>query len=116
MLRRLALGDARVTEIAAPFSMSLNAVSKHVRALERAGLVRRRVSGRDHYIGLAAAPLHKAAGWLDEARLSGDVVEGVRAGRERLDHRTDPRPDPRRVLGGLPPVQLGGAEPGSPSA
>ena len=68
MLRLLRRGEMRVTEIAAPFSLSLNAVSKHVRALERAGLVRRRVSGRDHFIGLAAAPLHEAAGWLDEYR------------------------------------------------
>ena len=46
ILKRLAAGDARVTEIAAPFDISLNSVSKHVRLLERAGLVRRRVSGR----------------------------------------------------------------------
>jgi DNA-binding transcriptional ArsR family regulator len=68
MLRRLRRGEMRVTEIAAPFALSLNAVSKHVRALERAGLVRRRVRGREHFIGLAAAPLEAAAGWLEEYR------------------------------------------------
>lgn len=68
MLRLLRGGEMRVTEIAAPFALSLNAVSKHVRSLERAGLVRRRVSGRDHYIGLAATPLHAAADWLGDYR------------------------------------------------
>lgn len=68
MLRLLRRGEMRVTEIAAPFELSLNAVSKHVRMLERAGLVRRRVRGREHYIGLAAAPLHAAADYLEEYR------------------------------------------------
>jgi DNA-binding transcriptional ArsR family regulator len=68
MLRLLRRGEMRVTEIAAPFALSLNAVSKHVRALERAGLVRRRVRGREHFIGLAAEPLEAAAGFLDEYR------------------------------------------------
>lgn len=68
MLRLLRRGELRVTEIAAPFDLSLNAVSKHVRALERAGLVRRRVSGRDHFIALSPTPLHAAAGWLEDYR------------------------------------------------
>ena len=68
MLRLLRRGELRVTEIAAPFALSLNAVSKHVRALERAGLVRRRVSGRDHYIGLAPAPLRAASEYLEQYR------------------------------------------------
>jgi len=50
ILKRLAAGDARVTEIAAPFAISLNSVSKHIRILERAGLVRRRITGRDHFL------------------------------------------------------------------
>ena len=68
ILRLLRRGELRVTEIAAPFALSLNAVSKHVRALERAGLVRRRISGRDHYIALAPSPLHTAAEWLEQYR------------------------------------------------
>jgi len=43
ILKHLAAGDARVTEVAAPFDISLNSVSKHIRILERAGLVRRRI-------------------------------------------------------------------------
>ena len=64
ILKRLAGGDARVTEIAAPFDISLNSVSKHIRILERAGLVRRRVEGRDHFLSLDAAPLDSAAAWM----------------------------------------------------
>ena len=48
ILARLVLGDARVTEIAGEFPVSLNAVSKHIKMLERADLVRRAVQGRDH--------------------------------------------------------------------
>ena len=64
ILARLATGDARVTEVAAEFPISLNSVSKHVRMLERAGLVRRRVRGRDHVLSLDAAPLAEAAAWI----------------------------------------------------
>ena len=52
ILTRLSRAELRVTELAEPFAMSLNAVSKHVRVLERAGLVRRQVKGRDHYSGV----------------------------------------------------------------
>jgi DNA-binding transcriptional ArsR family regulator len=64
MLRRLRDGAARVTELAEPFEMSLAAASKHIGQLERAGLVTRRVVGRDHWIALDPAPLADAAGWL----------------------------------------------------
>jgi DNA-binding transcriptional ArsR family regulator len=68
MLRLLRRGEMRVTEIAAPFALSLNAVSKHVQALERAGLVRRRVRGREHFIGLAPEPMQAASAFLEEYR------------------------------------------------
>ena len=68
ILKRLATGDARVTEIAAPFEISLNSVSKHIRILERAGLVRRRVAGRDHFLSLDPGPLDAAAAWLQRER------------------------------------------------
>ena len=64
MLERLRSGETRVTELAAPFEMSLAAASKHVGQLERAGLVSRRVRGRDHWIGLRPEPLEHAASWL----------------------------------------------------
>jgi len=64
ILARLAVSDARVTEVASEFPISLNSVSKHVRMLERAGLVRRTVRGRDHVLSLDAAPLAEAAAWI----------------------------------------------------
>jgi DNA-binding transcriptional ArsR family regulator len=68
ILKRLASGDARVTEVAAPFDISLNSVSKHIRILERAGLVRRRIAGRDHFLSLDPAPLDAAAAWMQRER------------------------------------------------
>jgi DNA-binding transcriptional ArsR family regulator len=68
ILQRLAAGDARVTEVAAPFDISLNSVSKHIRILERAGLVRRRIVGRDHFLSLDPAPLDAAAAWMQRER------------------------------------------------
>jgi DNA-binding transcriptional ArsR family regulator len=64
ILARLSLGDARVTEVAAPFEISLNSVSKHIRMLERAGLVTRRRSGREHMLRLEPQALAQASEWL----------------------------------------------------
>ena len=68
ILARLAAGEARVTDVAAPFAISLNSVSKHIRLLERADLVRRRRQGREHILSLNPAPLDAAADWLNEQR------------------------------------------------
>ena len=68
ILQRLTGGEARVTEIARPFPMSLNAVSKHIRVLEDARLVRRRRAGRDHWLALNPEPLDEAAAWLEAQR------------------------------------------------
>ena len=66
ILERLAQGPARVTEIAEPFDMSLNAVSKHLKVLEAAGLISREVVGREHVIEFRAAPLREIASWVGE--------------------------------------------------
>jgi DNA-binding transcriptional ArsR family regulator len=68
ILQRLSAGEARVTEVAQPFDMSLNAVSKHILVLERAKLVKRRKIGREHYLSYRAEPLDAAAQWIEEAR------------------------------------------------
>ena len=65
MLHRLADAPSSVGELAAPYRMSLAAASKHIKALERAGLVRRRVQGRTHLCQLEAGPLEDAHAWLD---------------------------------------------------
>ncbi|MDQ6914178.1 MAG: metalloregulator ArsR/SmtB family transcription factor [Actinomycetota bacterium] len=64
MLGRLADGELTVGELAEPLTMSLAAASKHVKVLERAGLVRRTVDGRRHVCGLEPVPLASAAAWL----------------------------------------------------
>jgi DNA-binding transcriptional ArsR family regulator len=68
ILARLVRGEARVTEVAQPFAMSLNAVSKHIRALERAGLVKRRRAGREHVLSFEPEPLAGAQRWIEEQR------------------------------------------------
>ena len=65
ILDRLAGGPARVTDLAAPFAMSLNAVSKHIKVLEQARLVRRTKQGREHTLELDAAPLREVARWVN---------------------------------------------------
>lgn len=65
MLRRLSTGERSVGELAQPFLMSLAAASKHVKVLERAGLVRRTVRGRTHHCRLDAARLADAQKWID---------------------------------------------------
>src|SRR6516225_5892691 len=66
ILHRLADGPARVTEIAAPFDLSLNAVSKHLKVLEGAGLVDRERQGRDHVIRFRGEPLRLVSQWVHE--------------------------------------------------
>src|ERR671936_709144 len=68
ILAHLARGSKRVTHLARPHAMSLPAVSKHLRVLEKAGLLRRRRYGRVHEMQLDAEPLKKAAQWVEEYR------------------------------------------------
>ncbi len=63
IVARLTRGEARVTDLAQPFAMSLNAVSKHLKLLERAGLVHRRRVGREHFLRLRPAPLRAVQQW-----------------------------------------------------
>jgi DNA-binding transcriptional ArsR family regulator len=68
ILAHLAHGDRCVTDLARPHAMSLPAVSKHLRVLEKAGLLRRRRYGRVHEMQLDAKPLQQAARWVEEYR------------------------------------------------
>ena len=68
ILEHLAGGDRCVTDLARPYSMSLPAVSKHLRVLEKAGLVRRRRDGRVHRLRLEAKPMQQAQAWIEEYR------------------------------------------------
>ena len=68
ILARLAQGEATVGELAAPFDVSLPAVSKHLRVLESAGLLQREIDGRIHRCRLAPKPMKDAAAWIDKYR------------------------------------------------
>jgi DNA-binding transcriptional ArsR family regulator len=68
IIRQLAAGEQNLSELASPLRMSFPAASKHVRVLERAKLVRRRVSGRQHLCRLHAAPLNDATQWTEQFR------------------------------------------------
>jgi DNA-binding transcriptional ArsR family regulator len=64
ILRRLDEGELTVGELAEPLTMTLAAVSKHIKVLERAGLVRQTIAGRRHVCRLEATPLASASAWL----------------------------------------------------
>ena len=64
IIGRLAQGPARISDVAARFPMSLTGFCKHVRVLERAGLVRRTRHGRDNTLAFSAAPLREVAHWI----------------------------------------------------
>lgn len=69
----LAEGEVNVGTLAERFPISLNGVSKHVKVLERAGLVERTVAGREHRLRLHADPLREASMWLDHYRTFWDA-------------------------------------------
>ena len=68
ILRSLTRRPATINEIAEPFPVSLNAISKHVMVLERAGLLRREVKGRQHHCRIEARPLRQADAWMAHYR------------------------------------------------
>ncbi len=68
IIERLSHSEARVTEIAEPFPMSLNAVSKHIRVLEASGVIERHRKGRDHILSINTNSLDEADGWIEGMR------------------------------------------------
>ena len=94
MLRDLAGGERTVSQLAEPFAMSLAAASKHIKALETAGLIRREVRGRTHVCRLEAGPLASAYEWLSfyerfwSSRL--DVLEQLL--RDEIARKSPPKP------------------------
>jgi DNA-binding transcriptional ArsR family regulator len=69
LVARLARGPARVTELAAPFEISLAAVSKHLVVLEQAGLTSRSIEGREHHCSLDTSAMREIQYWLDDYRM-----------------------------------------------
>jgi len=66
IIRQLSNGPARFLDIAKPFDTALNAVTKHLKLLERAGLIERRKQGREVFISFRGEPLRDVAGWVHE--------------------------------------------------
>ena len=97
----LAEGEVNVGSLAERFPISLNGVSKHVKVLERAGLVERTVHGREHRLRLNAEPLRKASMWLEhyrtfwDSRLSALEAFLLKQEREAGSEQAEPREDGR---------------------
>ncbi|SDT12297.1 helix-turn-helix transcriptional regulator [Jiangella sp. DSM 45060] len=83
ILARLAEGPAPVTELGRPFDISAQAVSKHLKVLERAGLISRTRQGQWRPCRLEAAPLERASGWIEQYRAVWEDSLG------RLEHEID---------------------------
>ena len=100
IVARLALGQSSVTELAAPFAMSLPAVSKHLRVLEGAGLLSRAIDGRVHHLSLLAKPIDEAVQWLETHRRFWeqqlDALAHFLAADEAASRRPTRRPRRRR--------------------
>jgi DNA-binding transcriptional ArsR family regulator len=93
ILEQLGDGEARVTEIARQFPISLNAVSKHLKLLERASLIDRRVAGRDHFIRVRPEPLQAAQAWIaTQQAFWGSRLAGIDALLTAEDAAAVPRP------------------------
>ena len=93
LLQHLSRGPARVTELAEPFSISLNSVSKHIRLLERADLVRREKSGRDHWLTLNPDPVDEVLQWMNEQRTAWtrrlDTLEALLMAEDKAEDKAE---------------------------
>jgi DNA-binding transcriptional ArsR family regulator len=96
ILERLARGDATVGELAEPFAMSLPAISKHIAALERAGLVAKSVHGQHRSCRVTVTPLKNAYGWIETYRRHWEAnLENLDAYLVRLQATTSEPSAPR---------------------
>ena len=111
MLRQLSDRELNLTELAEPLKMSFPAASKHVRVLERARLVRRRVVGRQHLCRLHAAPLKEATLWTEQFRRNWEArfeaLDSLLEEMKSEEHSRTPssRPSRSRPSRSRPPVQ-----------
>jgi DNA-binding transcriptional ArsR family regulator len=96
IIRQLSRGVHNLSELASPLKMTFPAATKHVRVLERADLVRRRVDGRQHLCHLRAAPLKEAMLWTEQFRKNWEArFEALDSLLEEMKAEEQPRP-PRR--------------------
>ena len=121
ILARLAMGETSVTEIARPFEMSMPAVSKHLKVLERAGLIARGREAQWRPCRLEAGPLKEAAGWIEEyRRFWAPYMDAL---EEHLNRMDDPvngrRPEANRIgnrRNQFPPAKPGSKKDPHPAA
>ena len=94
IIERLSRSKARVTEVAEPFQMSLNAVSKHIRVLEASGVVERHKNGRDHILSINTRSLDEVDSWIERTRFYWqerlDAMERLLRELKR-DHKLGPK-------------------------
>lgn len=96
IIRRLASGEQNLSELASPLKMTFPAASKHVRVLEDARLIRRRVAGREHICSLDAEPLKEATDWVAQFREHWERrFQALDALLEEMKSK-EPRPSKRR--------------------
>lgn len=104
ILQRLSKGEARVTDLAGPFDISLNSVSKHIRMLERADLVQRRRAGREHLLTFNRAPFNDVADWMASQRALWvsrlEALDEMLKEEDRAAAAAAKRRKPRRPKGG----------------
>ena len=95
IIERLSSSEARVTDVAEPFDMSLNAVSKHIRVLEASGVVQRHRRGRDHILSINARSLDEVDGWIERMRhYWGERLDAME--RLLLELKKEQKPGPGR--------------------
>ena len=111
ILARLALGETSVTELAKPFEMSMPAVSKHLKVLERAGLIARGREAQWRPCRLDAGPLKDAASWIEDYRRFWSAhVDALERHLDRMDasirnRPTKVQPTPTKKSHGAPPAK-----------
>ncbi len=92
IIRQLSHGERNLSELASPLRMTFPAATKHVRVLERAQLVRRRIAGREHLCSLRAAPLRDATAWTEQFRRNWEArFEALDALLEEMKAEAQPR-------------------------
>jgi DNA-binding transcriptional ArsR family regulator len=104
IVARLASGEATVNELAAPFNMSQPSISKHLKVLERAGLISRGRAAQTRPCRLEAAPLRQVASWVELYR---DIWETSFDKLDAFLQSTAPPPLPTAIPGATPPSPKG---------
>ncbi len=99
LLEQLGARESTVSDLAGPHAMSLPAISKHLRVLEQAGLLSRRVQGREHFLRATPEPLERMQRWIDTQRAFWEgSFDRLAEHLDRLARETNaPPPEPRKL-------------------